>query len=66
MSLHKIYKCCICHKILDTKPIRLAKQVYGAGKYNQYYTVEHFDICKKCYRPFIKWIEKYKEIKNEN
>lgn len=58
----KIYKCCICHKVLTKeKPIRLVKQIYGAGRYNEYYPVEHYDICKKCYGAFDRWLEKHKE-----
>ena len=46
----KIYCCTICKKILeDEMPIRIVIQEYGAGKYKQYYPIEHFDLCKKCY-----------------
>ena len=59
----KVYKCCICHNVLRKKPIRLVKQIYGTGRYKQYATVEHYDICSKCYTVFDKWIEKHKEMK---
>lgn len=55
--------CCICHKKLDYKSTRLTKQEYGNGKYKQYYPVENYDICDKCYETFDRWIEKYKEAK---
>lgn len=63
--MKKIYKCCICHNILQEKPIRLVKQLYGIGPYNQYTNVEHYDICSKCYKAFDKWLTKHKEENNE-
>ena len=58
----KIYKCCICHAVLEEdKPIRLVKQLYGLGKYNQYANVHNYDFCKMCYRKFNNWIRKHKE-----
>lgn len=57
----KIYSCCICHKVLREKPIRLVKQEYGSGRYNQYAFVDKYDICKRCYQSFDKWINKHKE-----
>lgn len=63
MSL-KVYRCCICHEVLkDDKPIRLVKQKYGHGNYNQYSTVCHYDFCSKCYATFHKWIKKHNEKK---
>ena len=53
--------CCICHKELDYKPIRLVKQEYGVGRYNQYANVCNYDICDICIRAFIKWIKKHNE-----
>lgn len=65
MAKEKIYKCCICHKIMDDKkPIRLVKQEYGnEGRraYNQYYNVATYDFCERCFKPFEKYIDKYKE-----
>ena len=62
MAKVKVYKCCICHKVLeDYKPIRLVKQVYGGGSYNQYHTLTHYDFCKDCYRKFAGWIVKHKK-----
>ena len=57
----KIYVCCICHKELKDKPIRLVKQEYAAGRYNQYSQVDKFDICQKCYISFDRWIKKHNE-----
>ena len=58
--MRKIYKCCICHETLKEKPIRLVKQEYGFGNYNQYAQVDKYDICKKCYQIFNRWINKHK------
>lgn len=58
----KRYFCCICHKELkEEKPIRLIKQIYGAGKYKQYYQTDRYDICKRCYFVFDKWLQKHKK-----
>ena len=57
----KIYKCCICQKELEEKPIRLVKQKYGLGNYKQYSTVKHYDICERCYKVFDNWIIKHKK-----
>lgn len=57
--MRKIYTCCICHEILNYKPIRLVKQEYGAGTYNQYANICNYDFCKKCYNKFNSWINKH-------
>lgn len=57
----KVYKCCICHRVLDYKPIRLVKQLYGIGNYNQYSYDSKYDFCNKCYKAFDNFINKYKE-----
>lgn len=59
----KVYNCCICHKTLREKPIRLVKQEYGVGNYNQYAQVDKYDVCKKCYTVFNNWIEKHKVVR---
>lgn len=60
----KIYKCVICKKIMnDKKPIRIVKQLYGAGEYNQYGSVEHYDFCDRCYSKIDNWIQKHREEK---
>lgn len=56
----KIYKCIICNKVLEEKPIRLVKQIYGAGRYNQYHPIEHFDFCKKHFERFMNWINNHR------
>lgn len=61
--MKKIYSCCICHKVLEDKPIRLTKEEYGAGKYNQYSPVANYDFCKECYKKFDNWIKKHKDKK---
>lgn len=61
----KIYKCVICNKTLEEKPIRLVKQIYGAGRFNQYYPVEHFDFCKQHFEKIMNWINKHRR-NNEN
>ena len=58
--MRKIYRCCICHKRLKEKPIRLVKQEYGMGNYKQYAQVDKYDICQRCYSVFDKWLEKHK------
>ena len=62
--MNKIYKCCICHKVLDDKPIRLVKQLYNIGRYKQYSNVDYYDICKSCYRVFHNWIVKHRKEDN--
>ena len=66
--MNKEYKCCICHKVLDYKPIRLVKQKYPTRqegrKYQQYYPVAVYDFCERCYKPFEKYIDKYREELN--
>lgn len=57
----KIYSCCICHKVLKDKPIRLTKKEYGIGNYKQYSPVANYDFCDKCYKVFDNWITKHKE-----
>lgn len=57
----KIYKCCICHEVLDVKPVRITINIYGAGKYKQYSPVKNYDVCSKCYDTFNNWIKQNKE-----
>lgn len=59
-----MYKCSICHKILENKEtIRLAKQLYGISYAGGHYTVEKYDFCKECYKKFNKWLIKHREEK---
>lgn len=60
--MKKIYKCCICHRILDYKPIRLVKQLNdGKETYNAYHNQANYDFCIRCYKKFDNWINKHKE-----
>lgn len=61
MAAEKIYKCEICHRRLKDKPIRLVKQEYGLGIYKQYYNVDKYDFCERCYKTFENWLTKHKE-----
>ena len=61
---NKEYYCCICHKKLDYKPIRLTKQIHDNNEcYGRYNKVHNYDFCKEHYAVFNKWIKKY-ENKN--
>ena len=55
-----IYHCCICNKeIIDYRPVRFVKQLFGYGQYKQYYSIRNYDFCKECYEVlddlFFKW-----------
>ena len=63
--MKKIYSCCICHKELEEKPIRLTEQRYSIGNYKQYAPVKNYDFCKDCFRKFNAWIIKHKEGENK-
>lgn len=65
MPITKIYKCCICHKVLDTKPHRLIYQEYEIRGYGQYRNKHNFDFCDNCFNQFGRWIVKHKEGANE-
>lgn len=61
-KMTKRYFCCICgEELKEYKPIRLVKQEYGAGRYKQYYPIENYDFCKRCYLVFERWIQKHKK-----
>lgn len=66
MPVKKIYKCCICHKELDTKPHRLVHQEYEHKGYGQFRNKHNFDFCDNCFKRFKYWIFKYKEAKDES
>lgn len=56
-NIRKIYKCCICGKNTDPiKPIRYQREIYGAGKYKQYYPTRRFDICVDCNKIIMKYL----------
>lgn len=55
-----IYTCCMCGtEIIDYRPVRFVKQLYGYGQYKQYYSIRNYDFCKECYEVlddlFFKW-----------
>ena len=63
MGLFREYTCLRCKKTFDrNKVIRIQKQEYGAGKYNQFYKTAHYDFCLDCYKLFDNWIKKF-EVK---
>lgn len=63
MPKEKIYKCYLCHKVLDRKPHRLVYQEYETRGYGRYYTIYNFDFCDKCFKKYRNWLEKHKEVK---
>lgn len=66
MPLPKIYKCCICHTVLEEyKPHRLVYQEYETRGYGQYKNKHNFDFCDKCFKIFKIWIRKHKEVTND-
>ena len=61
MPITKIYKCCICHKVLDTKPHRLVHQEYEVRGYGLYKIKHNYDFCTRCFSTYLNWIRKHKE-----
>ena len=62
MAKLKIYKCCICHTVLDEyKPYRLVMQIWDGPYGGRYMNKNNYDFCKRCYRVFNQWIIKHKE-----
>lgn len=62
--MKKVFKCCICHKVLEEyKPIRLVKQKFynPMGVYGQYKHICNYDFCIDCYKRFNAWIRKHSE-----
>ena len=54
MPVIKIYKCCICHEVLeDYKPIRLTRQKYGMHHRNQYSPVANYASAKDVMQSLI-------------
>lgn len=56
------YKCQICKKTLDYKPVRLVKQLHGIHpRYpSQYYQDTYYNFCYDCYKKFDNWINRRK------
>ena len=63
--MKKEYKCCICKKVLDYKPIRLIRQEYYCKKYNQYAPIERYDFCKECYDYIENYLVKHNAIRTK-
>ena len=64
MKNRHIYTCYICKKeISEYRPVRYVKQLYGYGRYKQYYPIRNFDFCEQCYKTLKKAIEKWKDKK---
>lgn len=62
----KIYKCCICHEVLENKPHRLVHQEYDSSKYYGLYKNKHnYDFCTECFKRFRYWIRKHEDTTNE-
>lgn len=58
-----IYYCCICHRrVPKQKNIKLLKQEYGAGNYNQFSQTGKFNFCPHCYGKIEAWIEKHNQV----
>lgn len=62
MPITKIYKCCICHKVLKEKPHRLVHQEHEPhiGGYGRYVNRKNYDFCTRCFTVYMHWIRKHK------
>lgn len=57
-----IYKCCICHRVLDPyDTIRVIKQLYHVTLNGGHAKVDQHDFCPRCYSKIDNWIQKHKE-----
>lgn len=62
MGVKKVYRCCICHKVLnDYKPHRLVWQEYEYKGYGLYRNQYNYDFCTHCFSTFKNWVKKYEE-----
>lgn len=62
MPIKKIYRCCICHKVLDTKPHRLVHQEFSNSKaYGLYKNKHNYDFCTKCFGEYLSWLKEMKK-----
>ena len=54
------YKCCVCKKIIDYKPTRLVKQLYGIHPHykSQYNQSCVYNFCDECYKKFDNWVNR--------
>ena len=57
------YKCCICRRTIDYKPMRLVKQEYGVDKRypSQYTFIRNYNFCVNCYQKFDNWVNRRKK-----
>lgn len=61
-----IYTCCICNKeIIEYRPVRFIKQLFGYGKYKQYSQIRNYDFCNECYWALDDLLFKWKRIKKQ-
>ena len=62
-----VYTCCVCgKKIVEYRPVRLAKQLYGYGKHKQYYQVRTYDFCNECWWALDDLLFKWKRLKRKS
>ena len=56
----KQLKCLRCNKMFEPTSItRLDIKEYGAGRYNMFATVQHYNICHECFaRVLSPWLTK--------
>lgn len=63
MPKEVIYKCCICHRVIENiDTIRLQKCLYHANSSGGHSAVCRYDFCKRCYSKIQKWIDNHKEV----
>lgn len=55
MKFLKEWKCELCNKSTDKfEIIRISKELYGCGRYKQFYKNKSIDLCKDCYDKLLK------------
>lgn len=61
-----IYHCCICGKeIIEYRPVRFTKQLFGYGNYKQFSPVRDYDFCKECYWALDDLLFKWQRLKKK-
>ena len=63
----KEYRCCICHSVIETRPIRLVKQLHDMKEtYGAFHNYHNYDFCRRCYSKFNNWVKKHEGgVENE-
>lgn len=62
-----VYTCCMCGKeIIEYRPVRFVKQLFGYGKHKQYYSVRNYDFCNECYSAIDNLLFKWKRLKRKS